>query len=349
MNNNSMDEEDGFDEIMDEYYNFRSNFSDNINNSSISLSNEVCYLIEENWIDNLKEGYNEYKNLKKKNELNEEFDYSDLLPEEEPNFINDFSSILKYITNNKKLKCTSKKLFELIYEKNELKDENYIKYYSGNNKLIIEYENDNKAILLIDPLNQKKIKNNISIILIKDNKKNQLFKNLLSNKNNISDKYLNYIMPIDIYLNTLKNILKLFIYFYYYEKELKENQESLFNKGGKDLYYLINPDWLNEFKDIFNYSEIYRSLNKIDKNIKNINYYNLKDYYENIISQIDENILNEKKVLFDEIFDAENIKLYSYTINNILYHKNCYIINSQIMNILKSIFNNNQINIKNKY
>ena len=82
-----MDEEE-FNRIINEYYNFRSNFSDNINNSSINLSNEVCYLIEENWIDNLKKGYNEYKNLKKKNELNEEFDYSDLLPEEEPNFIN---------------------------------------------------------------------------------------------------------------------------------------------------------------------------------------------------------------------------------------------------------------------
>ena len=202
---------------------------------------------------------------------------------------------------------------------------------------------------MIDPLNQREIKNNINIILIKDNQKNKLFKNLLSSKNNISDKYLNYIMPIDQYLNNLKSILKLLIYFYYYEKDLKENQESLFNKNGKELYYLINPEWLNKFKDIFNYSEIYKSLNKINRKIKNINYNNLNDYYDQIIPQIDENILNEKKeLLFDEIFDAENIKLYSKKIYNILYHKNCYIINSQIMNMIKSIFNNNEINIKSR-
>ena len=345
--NNIMDEEN-FNIIINEYYNFRSNFSDNINNSSINLNKETYYLIEENWIDNLKEGFNKYKDLKKKNELNEEFDYYDLLPEVEPNFINDCCSILKYIENGKKIKCLSKKLFELIYGKNKLKGENYIKYYSGNNKLIIEYENDNKAILLIDPLNQREIKNNIKIILIKDKQKNKLFKNLLSNKHNISDKFLNYIMPIDIYLNTLKNILKLFIYFYYYEKDLKENQESFFNKNGKDRYYLIAPEWLNEFKDIFNYSEINDSLKLIDRKIKNINYNNLNNYYDEIISQIDENFLNKKKVLFGEIFDAENLKLYSQKIYNIIYHKNCYIINSQIMNIIKSIFKDNQINIKSR-
>ena len=127
-----MDEEE-FNVIINEYYNFRGNFSDIINSSSVNLNNEVCYLIEENWIDNLKEGFNKYKNLKKKNELNEEFDYCDLLPEEEPNFINDFSSILEYIENNKKIKCLSKKLFELIYDKNELIFEVcYLNIFFGN-------------------------------------------------------------------------------------------------------------------------------------------------------------------------------------------------------------------------
>ena len=160
-------EEEEYNSIIDEYYNFRTNFSDNINDSSISLNNEDCYLIEEIWIDNFKERHNEYKNLKKANALSEDFDYYDLLPEIDPNFINNFSTILKYIKNNKKIKCISKKLFEKIYNENDLKDYHYIKYYSGNNKLIIEYENDNKAILLNDPLNQREIKNNINIILIK--------------------------------------------------------------------------------------------------------------------------------------------------------------------------------------
>jgi len=129
-----MDEEE-FNLILNKYYDFRSKFSNNIINSSLSLNNEDCYLIEENWIDNLKEGFNKYNNLKKTYELNEEFDYYDLLPEKDPNFINDFSLILNCIENNKKIKCLSKKLLELIYDKSDLKDVNCIKYYSGNNKL----------------------------------------------------------------------------------------------------------------------------------------------------------------------------------------------------------------------
>ena len=308
------------------------------------------YLIEENWADNLEQGFNKYKNLKENNELIQDFDYYDLLPQEDPDIINDFSSILEEITNDKKILCISKKLFELIYDKNDLKDYHYIKYYSGNNKLIIEYENDNKAILLIDPLNQRNLKNNAKIILIEDEKKNKLFKNLLSlsSRNDIPDDYLDYIISIDSYNNKLKNILKLLIYFYYYEKDLKNNKEDIFNENDNNYYYLINPEWLNEFKDLFNYSEINDSLKLIDRKNKNINYNNLNNYYEDIISQINENILNEKKVLFGKIFDAENLKLYSKKIYNIIYLKNCYIINSQIMNIIKSIFKDNQINIKSR-
>ena len=117
---------------------------------------------------------------------------------------------------------------------------------------------------MLDPLNKKEIKNNIKIILIKDKKKLNLFKNILS-ENNYTKKYLNYILPIDQYLNKLKDILRLFIYFYYYNKELdiynnnteikslegryytfkkrgkekkaeKRNQENIFNKI--DYYYL---------------------------------------------------------------------------------------------------------------
>ena len=85
-----MDEEE-INSIINEYYNFRKRFSDNINNSFINLNYETYYLIEENWFDNLKEGFNKYKILIKEIEFNKEFDYFDLFPEEDPNFINNFS------------------------------------------------------------------------------------------------------------------------------------------------------------------------------------------------------------------------------------------------------------------
>ena len=160
-------EEKEFNLIKDKYDDFRKTLSANIINASISLNNEDCYLIEENWIDNLREGFNKYKNLKKTNKLNKEFDYYNFLPEKDPNFINNFSTILKNLQNNKKIRCINQKLIELIYDKSDLKNEHCIKYYSGNNKLIIEYEGDNKSILLLDPLNKKEINNNIRIILKK--------------------------------------------------------------------------------------------------------------------------------------------------------------------------------------
>ena len=265
MNDRKMEEEK-FISIMNEYYDFRELFSNNINNPTISLKNEECYLIEGNWIDDLKKGFNIYKNLKKMKNINKDFNYCDLIPERQPNFINNFSNIIGIIKNNKNFKFISKHLLEIIYNNNDLENHNFIKYYSGKDNLIFEYENDNKAILFISPLNQKGIRY-INIILIKDEQKNELFQNILSNANNIPDKYLKNIMPFDIYYK-LSNILKLFIYFYNYEKDLKEKQEQFFNENDKDYYYLINPDWLTKFKDKFNYSEI---LESVCKN-KNINY-----------------------------------------------------------------------------
>jgi L-rhamnose mutarotase len=59
-------EEEDFNTLLNTFFDFRTLFSNNINNASIFLNNEDCYLIEESWIDDLKKGFNEYKNLKKK-------------------------------------------------------------------------------------------------------------------------------------------------------------------------------------------------------------------------------------------------------------------------------------------
>jgi hypothetical protein len=57
-------------------------------------------------------------------------------------------------------------------------------------------------------------------------------------------------------------------------------------------------------------------------------------------------ILNMKIVLFGEIFNIEPIKEKLDKIYNITYHKSCYIINSKIIDIIKSFFNDNEINIR---
>ena len=62
-----------------------------------------------------------------------------------------------------------------------------VKYYSGNNKIIIEFKEDknNKALLLINPLDEAPFINKAYILLINDNnQKINLYKGLLNEIDN---------------------------------------------------------------------------------------------------------------------------------------------------------------------
>ena len=168
-----MDEEN-FISIKNEFYKFREELSKNIKKSWISLSIEECYLIEGSWIEELEKGINDYENQKKKNIINEGYNYNSFLPNEEFEFINSFSSAINCLKNNKKFKLINKKLLGNIYDEEFLKEQNCIKYYSGKNKLLIEYRDktENKSILIIDPLNENKIKKRLYIISNKPEENN---------------------------------------------------------------------------------------------------------------------------------------------------------------------------------
>ena len=80
-----------------------------------------------------------------------------------------------------------------------------IQYYGGNNKIIIEYknQNDNKALLLINPLNENIMKYNAFILFINNQYKLSLYENLLSEKYNAnitSQKYQDFVIPFEQYL-----------------------------------------------------------------------------------------------------------------------------------------------------
>ena len=100
----------------------------------------------------------------------------------------------------------SRKLIESIYEEDDLKIFNIVKYYSGNKKIIIKFtKNDDKKVLLINnPLNENLIKviNNCFIISIK-NEEND-FTKLLSKEDNLNNEIKiskNYnIIPFEKYL-----------------------------------------------------------------------------------------------------------------------------------------------------
>ena len=61
-----------------------------------------------------------------------------------------------------------------------------VNYYTGNNKIIIEFKENrnNKALLLINPLDEAPFINKAFILLINDNQKFNLYKDLLNEIDN---------------------------------------------------------------------------------------------------------------------------------------------------------------------
>ena len=151
------------------------------------------------------------------------------------------------------------------------------------------------------------------------NKDNKMISNLTTPKNNIDEG---------------KELLKSFIYIYYYEKSLAEKNIFLNNK---ENYYLINPDWLDKFKKLY----LYEKIENILKTKEGIYDYNIIGY---IIDSIINNELKEiqlQKIQFNEKkFDLGNI--FPSLIRNkdnkdIIFIKSGIIFPSKIMNIIIQI------------
>ena len=101
--------------------------------------------------------------------------------------------------------------------------------------------------------------------------------------------------------NTYKEkILRMIIYIYYYEKDKNE----ILNKKEKD-FYLINYDWICEFKKIVLYEDICKLFSDL---IKEINYNNLEKYMKPLLNHF----INEKKVVIKEKSDFKQLTNIKY-------------------------------------
>ena len=331
-----MDEED-FKKIIKNYDSFKQKKLKDINSSFIK--SEDCYLIEDYWIDELEKFINNYKNNKNKKVK----DYSVFIPDYITN-INSFSTIINCIQNHKKLAIVSKKLLELSYDEDDLKSDICIKYYSGNNKLIIELKDDkdnknNNSILLIDPLNQNEIQKRAYVISSKNG--NISYEKLIEKGNfkNESEEIENdiVIFPFEKY----SNIFKLLIHIYFYERALRKNDLSVFEENKNEDYYLINNDWMVNFKKYYDYKSL-----QIKKKGEEINYSNLNKRFKYIYFTI--NSLNHNKKLYKEITNFDIIKAIQKNKSNIPSYINTYIINSQMKELIESILNKKIVLSKNK-
>ena len=172
-----MDEE-SYISMKNDYYNFREELEKKIKSPSISMNNEDSYLIEESWHNQLLDYFGKYDTLKEQGKINRNTDFLDYLPELEGEFINKFSEIINCVKENKKMKLINHELIKSIYEEDDLNEQYIIKYYTGNNKIIIECKNDDKkALLIVNPLNENNLEEKAYIISIKKEEKiNLLFK-----------------------------------------------------------------------------------------------------------------------------------------------------------------------------
>ena len=321
--------------LKDNYQNFRNELTNNIKNLSISMESEDCYLVEESTDETL---FNDFDNFKNQMILDNNVN-NDLYQKNVIVIVNDFSSIINCLKNNKKLKLISKQLIKTLYEENSLKQYNCVNYYSGNNKLIIEYKDNkyNNALLLINPLEENGNNKKIFLISLNSKDKYTLFKELLNNHDNLNQELNNNnIISIEKFLN----ILKLLIYIYYYEKNL------LKDKVEEDCY-LINPELIKKYKEYYDYSQLYESLNNIKESLE-IKDNNFDEYFNNIIEN--KNIINFDKIkIYNNKINIEEIKpqIKKYD-DNINYCTNCYIANNKIIEIIKNIYCIKEIDINNE-
>ena len=281
-------------------------------------------------------------------------------------FIENVSSALSILKNNKRLRLIEKDYLKRFYHINFLRNFKIVNYYCGFNKLIIEFyeKYSSNALLIVNPLESIiedsmysfvfafRTLNNIRVDVYNYLLKydyydifNKDFINSLKNNNifisNEFEKYIKNainIFPIEkngiIQNNYFKfdkdNILKIFIHIFYYEKSLLNPKENVFNEI--EDYFLINSDWLRDYKDFYDYNKLYKALEGYSNNNIHINYKNLNGYIPTISLNIKKTFLKKRKSGIEMSIDYIMIK--PTYIDNIEFYENCFIIDEKIIDMI---------------
>ena len=110
-----------------EYNEFKKCLANKLNNNLVELKGETCYLIENNWMDELLLYCNKFNDLK-------ELDYNKLNIKN-PNLL-DILNAERYIEKQKGFVIITDKIIQILL-KNSLDDKKLFKFYIGNNILIL--------------------------------------------------------------------------------------------------------------------------------------------------------------------------------------------------------------------
>ena len=273
-----------------EFIEFKTSLNKEINNNNSKFnSNNECYCIKEDWYNKFEQQINDIntkKNLSKdtKSNLIRLF-----LSKNSPEFINDISSAINVLENRENIKLISKNFVHSSFSPEFYFKFNSVKYYAGNNRLIIKFKIENSELsnilLIINPLEKILPKKEIYFFSakIKANKKNDIFRNLIDNeiteklfsslkisakKLKLSNEFSNELKenkstPSEKSNESINLILKFLIAIYYYEMTLtNKNKTSIINKNERS--YLIYPEWIQNIKSYYNYDKIIKILNNIN-------------------------------------------------------------------------------------
>ena len=318
--------------IKNDFFEFTEELFQQIEETEISLDNEICYLIKESWIN---------KFINDKNKIDIKF----------PQFLYDFKDIISCIRDNQKFNFVKKQFINNYYSEKELKNTKFIKYYTGNNNIIIEFEkNKEKRALMIRNFTKEenKIENKSFIILLEDrylNEKNKLklFRKLLSSNksdNNIIIPYRAYIILLNEFEEKYEK--KINIYKYNNEKYIEAN-EIVNNKNEELKNILLNKE--KEINDLINEINSIKKASAIENNQININniYYKKNIKEEDEIKKLNkrEKLIKEKekeinnKIMFLENKEEELEKMFEE--NNKIVDMNIYLNqkNQQLENEIK--------------
>ena len=137
-------------------------------------------------------------------------------------------------------------------------------------------------------------------------------------------------------------IQTILILIFYYEKSLNSNKKEFFNhKDYKSTFYLVNPNWINNFKIYYKYQGFLSILNNYYKQKADINYYNVDREINNIILKAKDITFNKLK-LSEDLLNREKIKPPLEEKYKVKYYKLSFIIPSKIMNLIKYLFTNKE-------
>ena len=126
-----------------------------------------------------------------------------------------------------------------------------------------------------------------------------------------------------------REILKVFIYIYYYEKIAGER--NIFNN--EEDFYLINPKWFKKFKEFYSYDKLKKRFDNLSK----VYNYNILDYgIKFILDTLSaENILRNVEI-FPDLKEIKLINTIATKEKGIIYTNPGIIIPGKIMDIIKN-------------